>query len=613
MATRTNSVPRTPKEVNEHTRLLSPAGGERRYGRSLTIPEINERRQRSSVSSSMSRRSMRVTRSSWFLMLLTLSIGGLQIAWSVELSNGSPYLLSLGISKAMLALVWVAGPVSGALVQPYVGIRSDNCRVSWGKRKPFMIGGGIATILSLLILGWTREICAWILPDGNPSLPKLTIALAVLMIYVLDFSINTVQAGIRAFIVDNAPPHQQDAANAWAGRMTGIGNVLGYLSGYVDLPKILPWFGNTQFKVLCVIASIALGGTLALSCGLIMERDPNEDGPPDEKKNNVLAFFGQVVSSARRLPPQVRKVCDTQFFAWIGWFPFLFYSTTYIGEIFVGRWRSDNPYFHGGPEGHMTPGTVTRLKLHKDDVQPHYASNPNLTPEEENKLWEQATRVGTFALLIFAVVALLSNTILPVFIQPAFNPTGAEDNGKHHFEFLRIPGLTLRRLWCLSHVIFAVSMWSTVFVTDTWGATALIAACGIPWAVTLWAPFALISSDISKRDAIKRGFLRSTTPSIRSGADLANEDYVDQAGIILGLHNFAIAAPQVIATVMSSIIFKLLQKPRGSTGDNSMGWVMRFGGLAALLAAFMTIRLDEEEDEGLEFVDSDEEEDDGEV
>lgn len=99
----------------------------------------------------------------------------------------------------MLALVWVAGPISGALVQPYVGIRSDNCRISWGKRKPFMIGGGAATIISLLILGWTKEICAWILPDGSEFLPKLTIMLAVLMIYVLDFAINT---GMPMFLSD---------------------------------------------------------------------------------------------------------------------------------------------------------------------------------------------------------------------------------------------------------------------------------------------------------------------------------------------------------------------------------------------------------------------------
>lgn len=71
-------------------------------------------------------------------------------------------------------------------------------------------------------------------------------------------NIFQVQAGIRAFIVDYAPTHQQEDANSWAGRVTGIGNILGYLSGYMNLPHIFPWLGNTQFKVLCVIASVSL-------------------------------------------------------------------------------------------------------------------------------------------------------------------------------------------------------------------------------------------------------------------------------------------------------------------------------------------------------------------
>ena len=86
------------------------------------------------------------SKSTWYMILLTLSIGGLQIVWSVELSNGSPYLLSLGMSKALVAFVWVAGPVTGVLVQPYIGILSDRCRISWGKRKPFMVGGTVGTV-----------------------------------------------------------------------------------------------------------------------------------------------------------------------------------------------------------------------------------------------------------------------------------------------------------------------------------------------------------------------------------------------------------------------------------------------------------------------------------
>lgn len=136
------------------------------------------------------------TKGVWYMVLLTISIGGLQIAWSVELSNGSPYLLSLGLSKSLMALVWIAGPLSGTLVQPYVGMLSDNCRVSWGKRKPFMLGGSVATIVSLMFLAWTKEIVGGVLGlfGADPASRGVHVAIivvAVLWVYILDFAINT--------------------------------------------------------------------------------------------------------------------------------------------------------------------------------------------------------------------------------------------------------------------------------------------------------------------------------------------------------------------------------------------------------------------------------------
>ena len=106
-----------------------------------------------------------------------------------------PYLLSLGVSKSVLALVWIAGPLSGVLVQPYVGLKSDNCRSKYGKRRPFIVGGAIATILSLMILAWAKEIVAGFLgifgADRESDFVKNSIiTFAVLFIYVLDFAIN---------------------------------------------------------------------------------------------------------------------------------------------------------------------------------------------------------------------------------------------------------------------------------------------------------------------------------------------------------------------------------------------------------------------------------------
>lgn len=68
----------------------------------------------------------------------------------------------------------------------------------------------------------------------------------------------------------------------------------------------------------------------------------------------------------------------------------------------------------------------------------------------------------------------------------------------------------------------------------------------------------------------------------------------DQAGVVLGIHNVAISAPQVLATLISSIIFKIAARPRGAPGDESVAWCLRFGGLCALGAAWLTLRMGEE-------------------
>lgn len=95
----------------------------------------------------------------------------------------------------MLALVWIAGPFTGVLVQPYIGMKSDNCRVPWGKRKPFMLGGAAAAAFAFLALAWTREIVHGFLglfgADPKSSGVKVaSIGFAILLIYVLDVAIN---------------------------------------------------------------------------------------------------------------------------------------------------------------------------------------------------------------------------------------------------------------------------------------------------------------------------------------------------------------------------------------------------------------------------------------
>lgn len=344
-----------------------------------------------------------------------------------------------------------------------------------------------------------------------------------------------------------------------ASRITGLGSIVGYVAGYLDLPKYVWFFGNTQFKVLSVIACIALGGTVALSIGTVHERDASLEDPPAKGKGGLFAFFKQVFHSIRRLPPQTRKVCEVQFFAWVGFFPQLFYSSSYVGDIYV---------------------------------QPYLEANPNMTPVEIDHLYAKATRVGTFALLIYAIVSLSTNMLLPFIVAPSYDQPSLSSRSSQKsyststsrfLDKLVIPWLTLRRAWLLSHCVFAACMFSTLLVRSIGGATAIVGIVGIPWALTLWAPFAIISAEVSKRDALRR-----------SRGNTIKESDEDQAGIILGIHNMSIASPQIIATIGSSIIFKFLQKPRGVPGDRSISVVLAAGGLSTLVAAFLTSRIRDE-------------------
>ena len=57
-----------------------------------------------------------------------------------------------------MSAVWMAGPLSGLIVQPIVGVLADNSRSKWGRRRPFMIGGSFVVALCLFVMGWTKEI-----------------------------------------------------------------------------------------------------------------------------------------------------------------------------------------------------------------------------------------------------------------------------------------------------------------------------------------------------------------------------------------------------------------------------------------------------------------------
>ena len=141
-------------------------------------------------------------------------------------------------------------------------------------------------------------------------------------------------------------------------------------------------------------------------------------------------------------------------------------------------------------------------------------------------------------------------------------------------------------------------MFSTFFVTNPATATILVASLGLSWAVSQWAPFAVIGREIATSVTSQRQYQR-----VQYGDDDEDENGIQistisdettittatssdvQAAAIMGIHNAAISAPQVVAALMCSIVFWLVKV---------MGWgngtacVMRVGGIAALGAGWLS-------------------------
>lgn len=159
----------------------------------------------------------------WQIWNMCFGFMGIQFGFALQNANVSRIFQTLGADYNNMTLLWVAAPITGLVVQPIVGYFSDRTWGKLGRRRPYFLYGALLSTAALFVM---------------PNSPSLWIAAGTL--WILDASINVSMEPFRALVGDVLPPEQRGFGYAMQSFFIGIGAVVA---------SALPWMMTNWFDV----------------------------------------------------------------------------------------------------------------------------------------------------------------------------------------------------------------------------------------------------------------------------------------------------------------------------------------------------------------------------
>ena len=280
----------------------------------------------------------------WQMWNMSFGFLGIQFGWGLQLANMSGIYTYLGAKPEQVPILWLAGPVTGLLVQPIIGSMSDRTWNRLGRRRPYFLTGAILASIALFFM-----------PDSS------VLWMAAGLLWILDASINVSMEPFRAFVADKLNVDQRTVGFAMQSFFIGIGATLANILPYVfrsmhvdergvgvasDAP-LIPASVNYSFKI---------GAVAFLVCVLWTVITTREDPPENieqfkrkqKEKKGVGSTLSEIASALREMPATMKQLAVVQFFTWLGLFcMWMFFGLMTSYHVFGARNEQD-PRFADG-------------------------------------------------------------------------------------------------------------------------------------------------------------------------------------------------------------------------------------------------------------------------
>jgi maltose/moltooligosaccharide transporter len=280
--------------------------------------------------------------------IVNMNVGflGIQFSFGLQQASMSPIYQMLGAEGKDLPYLWLAGPITGLLVQPLIGAMSDRTTHRLGRRTPYFLLGALICSLGLLLM---------------PFSPTLWFAAGLL--WILDAANNVTMEPYRAYVSDRLREEQHASGFLTQASFTGLAQTLAYLT-----PSILVGLGMSKDAL--GANGIPVVTTLAFMVGALLSfttvywsirRVPELPLPADELARlrplprGLGPALAEIWQALRDMPQTMRRLWWMALFQWYGMVCYWIYIVPTLAATVFG---TDDPHSAGFRDAALLNGQV---------------------------------------------------------------------------------------------------------------------------------------------------------------------------------------------------------------------------------------------------------------
>lgn len=460
----------------------------------------------------------------WQIWNVSFGFLGVQFGFALQNANVSRILSDLGADLHSLSLFWLVAPIMGLIIQPIVGAASDRTWNRLGRRRPYILAGAIAAAIGMILMPNAPLFVALMTP----------MIFGALMLALMDASFNICFQPFRSLVSDMVPPRQRNIGYSVQSLLINIGAVIGSILPFL-LTNVIGLENTAQLGEVApsVMWAFYIGATVLLGSVIwtvvrTKEYAPKEynyykdvaDEPMPDTKQSVGQRFKGFLKLVVNMPTTMKQLAVVQFFSWFSLYIMWVYTTPAITQHI---WNVDKKWF-----------------------DPDYLSTLAVIPQD---IVLAKGAAGDWVGILFAAYSVFA-AVFSVFLARLADKFGRKlvyslsllAGGLGYVSFLIFQDLTPTNVDLL-----------ITEVTVPLGAVKLLlpmVGIGIAWAAILAMPYAMLAGALPPQ----------------------------KTGVYMGIFNFTVAVPQIVAGLFSGLILS-------AVFDNEAKYIIVVAGVSMIAGA----------------------------